>query len=161
VKPIAIELGAELDGPPDIVWTLLTDWERQGEWMLEASDFEVVSPHREGVGVEALATVRIGGISTRDRIRVDVWEPQRHLGIVHLGWVAGRGDLRLQPLDGGRTRLSWREELVPPWGVLGAMGLRVFKPLLARVFRRDVRVLAELVRREGGERADGRYPEDA
>ena len=59
--------------------------------MLEASDFEVVSPNREGVGVEALATVRIGGISTRDRIRVDAWEPERHLGIAHLGWVGGRG----------------------------------------------------------------------
>ena len=58
--------------------------------------------HREGVGVVAAATVRIGGISTRDRIRVDAWEPERHLGIEHLGWVGGRGDLRLTDLGGGR-----------------------------------------------------------
>jgi hypothetical protein len=123
--------------------------------MREASDFEVVSPHREGVGVEALATVRIGGISTRDRIRVDVWEPGRHLGIAHLGWVAGRGDLRLAPLGPHETRLDWREELVPPWGVAGAVGLLLFRPLLARVFRRDLRMLGELVRKA----TDGRYPE--
>jgi hypothetical protein len=157
VRPVAIELGAELDGPPHVVWALLTDWERQGEWMLEASDFVVVTPHREGVGVEAEATVRMGGISTRDRIRVDGWDPQRHLGIAHLGWVAGRGDLWLEPVGDGRTKLRWREELVPPWGVLGAVGLRVLKPLLARVFARDLRVLGTLVRTA----ANGRYPEDA
>lgn len=157
MTPVVVELGADLEGTPSIVWRLLVDWERQGEWMLEASDFKVTSPHREGVGVEALATVRIGGISTRDRICVDVWEPERHLGIVHLGWVGGRGDLRLEPRGPRTTRLDWREELVPPWGILGAVGLRVFRPLLARVFRRDLRALGRLVRAA----SEGRYPEDA
>lgn len=156
MSPVAVELGAELDGPPELVWRLLTDWERQGDWMLEAKDFDVISAHREGVGVEALATVTIGGISTRDRIRVDTWDPPRRLGILHLGWVGGRGDLRLRPLAEARTRLDWREELDPPWGLLGEIGLRLFKPLLVRTFRRDLDVLASLVR----EARAGRYPGD-
>ena len=154
MNPVAVVTTAELPAPPDVVWRVLTDWERQSDWMLEASDIVVVSPHREGVGVEAEATVRIGGISTRDRIRVDVWEPQRHLGIEHLGWVGGRGDLRLTTLDAGRTHLDWREELRPPLGAIGAIGIRVFSPLLARTFARDARVLAALVR----DAAAGRYP---
>ena len=153
MKPIAVDVEAELDGPIDLVWAILTDWERQGEWMLEASDFVVVSPNREGVGVEAEATVTIGGISTRDRVRVDVWDPPSHLGIEHLGWVGGRGDLRMSQLPGGRTKLEWREELRPPLGPLGAIGLRLFRPLMRRVFERDARVLAEVVRRA----AEGRY----
>ena len=155
MRSVVVEVDSDLDAPPSVVWRVLTDWEHQGEWMLEASDFDVVTPHREGVGVEAYATVRIGGISTRDRVRVDVWEPQRHLGIAHLGWVAGRGDLVLSPLEGGRTHLAWREELHPPWGVVGAIGMRLFRPLIVRTFRRDVRVLGEVVRA-----AHGRYPED-
>lgn len=147
MKPVVIDVTAELDGSPDLVWTILTDWEKQGDWMLEASDFVVVSPHREGVGVVAEATVRIGGISTRDRIRVDVWEPPVHLGIEHLGWVGGRGDLRMQPHAGGGTKLDWREELRPPLGPLGAVGIRLFRPLMRRIFERDARVLAELVGR--------------
>ncbi len=143
-SPIVVEHSSELPGPSDIVWELLTDWENQGDWMLEASDFVVVSPHRTGIGVEAEATVRIGGISTRDRIRVDAWEPERHLGIEHLGWVGGRGDLWLTPM-GDHTRVDWREELHPPFGLLGAIGMRLFRPLMARVFRRDLRVLAGLV----------------
>jgi carbon monoxide dehydrogenase subunit G len=153
MKPVAIELSARLEGPIDLVWKLLTDWERQGDWMLEASDFVVRTEHREGVGVEADATIRIGGISTRDTIRVDVWDPPTHLGIAHLGWVSGRGDLRMTP-EGEHTRIHWREELRPPLGPLGAIGLRLFRPLLARTFRRDLDVLGNIVKQA----VDGRYP---
>ena len=143
-----------MDGPPELVWKLVTDWERQGDWMLEASDFVVVSEHREGVGVVAEATVSIGGIRTRDKARVDIWDPPRQLGIAHGGWVTGRGDIQLQLRDGGRTRMVWVEQLYPPLGPLGAVGIRIFKPLMRRIFVRDARVLAELVRRA----VDGRYP---
>jgi hypothetical protein len=134
------------DGPPDAIWDLITDWEHQDDWMLEASDFVVVSDRREGVGVEAEATIRIGGISTRDRVRVDAWEPPRRLGIAHLGWVTGRGLIELTPVAGGRTHVWWREELQPPLGPLGALGMTAFKPLMGRIFRRDLRVLAGLAR---------------
>lgn len=154
MKPLVIHTAVDLDAPADVVWRVLTDWERQSDWMLEASDIVVTSGHREGVGVESEATVRIGGISTRDRIRVDVWEPPRHLGIVHLGWVGGRGDLVLSEKGSGRTRLGWTEELHPPLGLLGAMGIRLFRPLMARTFRRDAAELARLVR----DALRGRYP---
>ena len=133
-------------GPPDAIWDLITDWEHQDDWMLEASDFVVVSEAREGVGVEAEATITIGGIMTRDRVRVSEWEPPRRLGIEHLGWVTGRGTIELTPVAGGRTHVWWREELEPPLGVLGAAGMTLFKPLMARVFRRDLRILAGLAR---------------
>jgi hypothetical protein len=146
MDPVVIDLRCELHGPPSVVWRLITDWENQGLWMHEATDFVVTSPHREGVGVEAVATVRVGGIKTRDPIRVDVWEPLRRLGILHLGWVKGRGDLALEA-NGDRTHFHWREELRPPWGVLGALGLRLYRPMLAHTFRRDVERLDTLVQR--------------
>jgi len=145
VKPVVIDLTATLPGPRDVVWRLITDWENQYLWMREASDFVVTSQHREGVGVEATATIRVGGIKTRDPIRVDTWETEHRLGIQHLGWVKGRGDLTLEAAEGG-TRMRWREELHPPLGILGAIGLRAYRPMLARTFRHDLGLLAELVR---------------
>ena len=133
-------------GPPEAIWELITDWEHQDDWMLEASDFVVVSDVREGVGVEAEATIRIGGIQTRDRVRVAEWDPPRRLVIEHLGWVTGRGEIELTPVAGERTHVWWREHLEPPLGLLGAAGMRAFMPLMARVFRRDLRVLAGLAR---------------
>ena len=142
------------DGPVEAIWELITDWEHQDDWMLEASDFVVVSDQREGVGVEAEATIRIGGISTRDRVRVSEWEPHRRLGIEHLGWVTGRGIIELTPVAGNRTHVWWREELDPPLGALGALGMTAFKPLMSRIFRRDLRILAGLARaRAAGARA--------
>ena len=147
-RPVAIELGQEIPAPPEIVWELVTDWERQGEWMLEARDFEVLTKRREGVGVEARAMVRIGGITTRDRVRVTAWELHERLMIRHMGWVSGEAEMYLTPVGISSSYLLWREELEPPLGLLGGIGLRMFEPLLRRVFARDLRVLAELGRRQ-------------
>ena len=64
--------------------------------------------------------------------------------------------MHLFPAPDGSTRLDWREELSPPLGPLGAIGLRAFRPLLVRVFRRDLRVLSELVRAHVAQH----YPEE-
>ena len=142
-----IEVSDTMPGPPEVVWALITDWEHQDDWMLEASDFEVIGDQREGVGVEAKATVRIGGIRTRDRVRVSMWEPPRILVIDHLGWVKGSGEIQLQPVSEG-TRMRWKETRFPPprLGPFGRMGLRLARPLMRRVFARDLHVLRGLVR---------------
>ena len=147
--PVVVMVDRVLPGPAAIVWELITDWEHQDDWMLEARDFVVLTDQREGIGVEAAATVSIGGITTRDKVRVVGWEQGRRLAIAHEGWVSGTGELTLWPASGGaETYLAWREELHPPraLGVLGTIGLSLFKPLMARVFARDLRVLAGLVR---------------
>jgi carbon monoxide dehydrogenase subunit G len=134
------------------VWPFLVDWERLPRWMGEMRDVRITSARREGVGVEAFATVRIAGISTRDRIRVTRWEPPNVLEIAHLGWVKGTGRLELSPAGNGSV-LNWRESLVPPWGALGRLGMRAILPLMRRVFRRDAerlrRLVEELAPREG------------
>jgi carbon monoxide dehydrogenase subunit G len=141
-----IEVSDTMPGPPEVVWALITDWEHQDDWMLEASRFEVIGEQREGVGVESRATVRIAGIRTRDTVRVSMWEPPRILVIDHLGWVKGTGEIQLQPVSEG-TRMRWRETLSPPsnLGPIGRLGLRMMSPLLRRTFRRDLRVLRSLV----------------
>ena len=145
-RPVVIETLDTMPGPPEIVWDLITDWEHQDDWMLEASHFRVVGEQREGIGVEARATVRIGPIRTRDRVRVSMWEPPRILVIDHLGWVKGAGEIQLVPVKEG-TRMRWRESLYPPkvLGPFGRVGLRLFAPKMKRVFQRDLRVLRSLV----------------
>jgi uncharacterized protein YndB with AHSA1/START domain len=143
---VVIEMSETLPGPPEVVWELLTDWDHQGDWMLEASDFVVTSTQRRGIGVEAEATIKIGGIKTKDKVRVIGWEPGHRLAIRHLGWVGGMGEFFLTPFGENDTFLFWREELEPPLGLLGAAGLFAFKPLMRRVFQRDLKVLATLTR---------------
>ena len=141
-----------MPGPPDVVWELITDWEHQDDWMLEASDFVVLTEQREGVGVVAEATVKIGGLKTRDKVRIVGWEPNHRLAIRHEGWVSGIGEIFLTPVGEGHTYVFWREDLEPPLGLLGRIGISAFKPLMRRVFQRDLRVLAGLVRARAGSR---------
>jgi uncharacterized protein YndB with AHSA1/START domain len=145
-RPVVLEMTGVLPGSSEIVWDLITDWEHLDEWMLEASDFVITSPQREGVGVEAEATVSIAGIRTRDRVRVSQWEPARCLAIEHLGWVSGAAEMSLTPEGENQTLLVWRETLWPPLGGIGAVGLTLMKPLMYRIFQRDVRILTALAR---------------
>jgi uncharacterized protein YndB with AHSA1/START domain len=151
--PFQLSMRVDIRRPPKTVWPFLVDWERLPRWMEDMRDVRVTSVHREGVGVEAIATVRIAGITTRDRVRVTRWQPPKVLEIVHLGWVKGTGHMELSPAGNG-SDLRWRETLIPPWGTLGRLGIRAVLPLMRRVFRRDLERLKQLVEeaapREGG-----------
>jgi uncharacterized protein YndB with AHSA1/START domain len=140
---VSITVEIDIDRPPEAIWPHLVDWENLPRWMQEAHDVRVVGGLREGVGVEARAKIRIAGISSRDHIRVTRWEPPVSLEMAHLGWVKGTGYMELSPLARG-THVFWREELVPPWGILGAIGLRLLVPIMRRIFARDLRLLREV-----------------
>jgi uncharacterized membrane protein len=143
-RHLDIVTSIELHRPAESVWPYLVDWERLGRWMREARSFRVISEAREGVGVEAEATITIAGITTHDRVRVTRWEPPRILEIAHLGWVKGSGYMELSPIPGG-CALFWRERLVPPLGSVGLLGMRVLRPIMRRIFQGDLEELRRLV----------------
>lgn len=149
--PVEVEMSIGIGAPPEVVWTYLVDWEHLDRWMQEGKEFRVTSPMSEGVGVTAEAEISIGGITTTDAIRVSGWKPPEELEIEHLGWVAGRGIMICRPAPWG-TFLYWKETLEPPLGILGAIGIRLFRPLMLRVFQRDLKTLKELVEAERRER---------
>jgi uncharacterized protein YndB with AHSA1/START domain len=153
--PIEIRLQIDIRAPVEVVWPMLVDWEQLGRWMLEASRFRVTSEQREGVGAEIEARVRIGGITTTDSVRVTRWEPPHVLGIDHLGSVKGHAVLECIPRDQG-TRVEWAERLEPPFGVIGGIGIRALKPIMAKTFARDLGVLKRLAEIRAGTRSPGK-----
>ena len=145
--PVLMEMWHILPGPAEVVWRLITDWEHQDDWMLEARDFMITSAHREGVGVEGRATVSIGGITTTDTVVVTGWDERKRLAIAHQGWVSGEAEMLLTELGDGTTHILWREELIcRSLGLLGSLGLSLFRPLMRRIFQRDLRVLESVAR---------------
>lgn len=147
VGPVELEMSIGIRASSEKVWSYLVDWDNLDRWMTEASDFKVTSPHREGVGVTARATITMAGITTDDPVRVTRWEPPSVLEIEHLGWVSGLGLMECVPEWSG-TRLLWKEKLNPPLGVLGAVGIRAFKPIMRSVFEKDLALLKKLVESE-------------
>jgi len=138
-----IEVAAEASVPPSVVWSVLTDWERQPDWMLDARAVEVLTAARQGVGVTLRCPTNLLGFVVDDRMRVTAWEEPRVLGVEHLGRIiTGTAAFELTPTATG-TEILWWEEITPPLGALGALGARLLvAPLVRRVFRRS---LANLV----------------
>ncbi|HEU4488190.1 MAG TPA: hypothetical protein VFS38_02760, partial [Actinomycetota bacterium] len=56
------------------------------------------------------------------------------------------GEFKLTPVGSDRTHVFWREELNPPLGLLGSTGMSLFRPLMSRLFKRDLRILESLCR---------------
>ena len=147
-----LELHAEIAAPRDVVWQVLTSWERQPEWMTDARAVHVLTPHRRGVGVTIRCPTRLLGVTVQDVMRVTGWEEARYLEIEHLGKVI-RGVAAFELEDRGEgTLVRWWEEIDPPLGAVGEWGASTFAlPVLRRVFDRSLTNFARLVVATGGE----------
>jgi len=138
-----IERTAIIASPPPRVWEILSDWQRQAEWMPDVAWIRVVGAER-GLGAALEVRTKILGIpAVTDRVVVTAWDPPRLLGVAHRGVVKGSGVWRLEPFGSG-TRFVWIERLRLPLGPLGEVALQVYGPVQRALLGRS---LANLKRR--------------
>ncbi len=115
---------------PDEAWAVLTDWERQADWMRDADRVEVVSSHRDGPGVMLAVRTRVLNVPIfTERLEVTEWWPPERMLMAHRGFVRGTGEWQLEPVDGG-TRFAWSEDLSLPLGPLGRLALAAYRPVM-------------------------------
>ena len=140
-----LEVVVEIDAPAQRTWEVVTDWERQGEWM-PMTNVTVSADSPMGVGAKLSARSGVGPASFVDPMMVDVWQPPHRCEVVHLGKVVtGRGVFIVEPLADGRSRFTWREELESA-GVrklVDRAGLPPTKALLHVAMRRLARLVAD------------------
>jgi carbon monoxide dehydrogenase subunit G len=134
---VRVERAIDLPAPPEQAWGILTDWERQADWMLDADRVTVVSQQREGIGVRLVVKTRLAGIAAfAEPMEVIGWDPPHRLSIRHGGAVVGMGTWALEPIPGGTTRFTWVEDIrlrVPLGGELAA---RCYAPIMRRLMGR-------------------------
>lgn len=140
-----IEVMTHVEAPPDKVWAVLTDWQRQPEWMVDVRDITVTSAVDQGIGVTVRASTDVLGVVLSDELTVTEWEPEAVLGVRHLGWlIRGAGAIELTATPKG-TRVVWWEESEAPLGALGdALAGLLIVPWVHRVFRRSLARLKRL-----------------
>ncbi len=134
---IRIEVGIEIPVVPDAVWAAIEDPATHTAWMADAERITFLTEQRQGVGTTFDCRTVVGPLRTTDRMTVTDWEPGAAMGIEHRGAVTGRGRFTLEPSARG-TRLRWREELRFPWWLGGPVGEVLAKPVLTRVWRRNL-----------------------
>jgi Polyketide cyclase / dehydrase and lipid transport len=139
-----VSVSVDVDGSADATWALVTDWERQGEWMPMTS--VVLAPGTgHGLGARLTARSGVGRAAVTDPMVVDVWEPPTYCEVVHQGRVVtGRGVFRVEPLGVARSRFTWQEVLDSrgPRRILDRAAGPPTKLLLGVAVRRLARLVA-------------------
>ena len=141
-----LDITVLIDATPDVVWAVLADLERQGEWMVDVRGLDVVSERKRGAGTVLHVTSELFGLPVvRDVMEIIAWDPPRRIDVVHRGQFHGSGSFVLERAPAGTTRMCWVEDFEPPCGRLGELAFRVaVRPHLLRVFRRSLRNLKQL-----------------
>jgi uncharacterized protein YndB with AHSA1/START domain len=146
---VRIERDVLLPTTPERAWALLTDWERQADWMLDADSIRVVSERREGVGVRLAVRTRLLGVAAfTEPMEVIGWEPPRRLVVRHGSLVAGRGTWTLRAVRGG-TRFAWVEEIRLHVPIVGELAARLYRPVMGWLMARAMEGLRRRVIRLG------------
>ncbi len=140
-----IRVDVTIDAPPDEVWSTLEDVEAHVEWMADAEAIRFRGDQTSGVGTEIECDTRIGPFTTTDVMRFTEWEPGRRMGVAHSGVVSGEGRFELHDLADGCTRFVWDEELSFPHRLGGPVAEALARPVIRRVWRRNLRRLKRIV----------------
>lgn len=140
-----IRVGITIAASPERVWRIIESIERHVDWMGDAESIRFTSASRRGIGTTFDCHTRVGPFRLTDRMAVTEWEPGRAIGIEHHGLVTGRGRFTLRRRPPKRTRFTWSERLRFPWWMGGPVGALAAKPVLRRVWRRNLRRLKHLV----------------
>lgn len=137
-----VTVSVDVCAPQEQTWAAITDWERQGEWILATTVCQR-STGRGGLGTEIEAVTGFGRFGVRDTMRVTEWDPPRRCTMQHTGrLIRGRGIFEVAAAPGG-SRFSWTEDLQLPFGAVGRTGWSLAKPLARWGLRRSVERFAK------------------
>lgn len=127
------------------MWDVVRDIESHVRWMDDADSIRFTSRIKSGLGTAYECDTKIGPFRLTDRMEVTEWLPGQVMGVRHTGLVTGSGRFTLHRAGPNRTRFTWEERLSFPVWMGGPIGARVAKPILRRVWRRNLRNLKALV----------------
>ncbi|MGY1710693.1 SRPBCC family protein [Geodermatophilus sp. SYSU D00758] len=146
-----LQLSVDVEAPPAQVWAALTDWTRQGEWML-LTDVETVGGPAQGVGGRLAARtgvpVRRGRhLGVLDTMVITEWEPPHRVTVQHTGRIVrGPGIFEIRPRAAGST-FVWTERLHLPFGLLGRLGWPLARPFVVAGVRLSLNRFRDFARR--------------
>lgn len=136
---MAVVVSTEIAAPIKEVWKHAADFESHTEWMADAASIEFLTDERSGVGTTMAVETRVGPLRTVDVIEViDIDEPRR-ITVSHRGLFTGTGEFRLEEVGPVKTRFTWHEQLYFPWYFAGPIGERVARPILAAIWRANLK----------------------
>ncbi|GHF77827.1 hypothetical protein FHX82_004347 [Amycolatopsis bartoniae] len=132
----------DVAAPAGTTWLALTDWTRQGEWML-GTHVRVESGDGRSVGSRLAAFTGLGGVGFTDTMEITAWEPPVRCTVRHSGTlIRGSGAFHVHPKGPQSSTFVWSESLDVPLGLLGRLGWPVARPLFELGVRQSLKRFA-------------------
>ncbi len=110
--------------------------------MRDVESIVFIGEQRAGVGTRMEVKTVVGPLRTVDVMDVVGWEEGHSIEVTHRGLVKGTGVLGVSG-SRDRTVVSWAEELTLPWWLGGAVTAWLARPVLAAIWRGNLRRLEE------------------
>ncbi|HEX2272316.1 MAG TPA: SRPBCC family protein [Acidimicrobiales bacterium] len=139
-----IRVSTLIRAPRPVVWRAVRDIASHVRWMHDADRIRITSPRSAGVGTTFVCDTRVGPFRLSDRMEVVEWRERRAMGIRHTGLVRGVGRFTLRTRPGG-TLFTWEERLRFPAWMGGRLGAIVAKPVLRKMWKRNLATLKRMV----------------
>jgi hypothetical protein len=137
-----VVLSVEVGASAGTTWLALTDWTRQGEWLL-ATEVRVVEGNGRSVGSKLAAFTGFGALGFTDTMEITNWEPPVRCGVRHVGKVVkGTGVFQVHDKGPQRSTFVWVENLTLPFGLIGKLGWPVTKPVFTLGLRHSLEKFA-------------------
>lgn len=141
--------------PPDVVWSVLVDWEGQRRW-IPFTTVHLVGDRHEGLGVRcvALSGFWLGRlpVGLLDRFVVTAWQPPAAdapglLEVLHLGpFFTGPGTFAVHPAAGGGSEVRCAEIFDVVGGSIPTRVAKLLLPLMRAGFGTSLKALARVSR---------------
>ncbi|MHB8377700.1 MAG: SRPBCC family protein [Dehalococcoidia bacterium] len=140
-----LDIRTFIAAPPQAVWDVLADLERQAAWMVDVRSLAVVTEQKQGAGTVLHVTSELFGLPlVKDVMAITAWEPPQRMDVEHRGRFHGTGQFLLEGVENG-TIFTWIEDFEPPLGRLGEAAFAlVVRPHLLRVFARSMENVGRL-----------------
>jgi Polyketide cyclase / dehydrase and lipid transport len=142
-----VRVAVDIDAPPERVWHVIERVEDHVQWMQDALAVRFLTTQARGVGTRFSVATKVGPIRLTDEMTITEWDEPRTMGVAHTGVVSGSGRFTLAARAPAGTRFAWEEDLRLPWWMGGTVGAIATRPLLAALWRRNLRTLKRLVER--------------
>lgn len=136
-----IEVTEEVDvaASPAATWAAITDWARQGEWML-GTRVDVTAGDGRGEGSRLAAFTGVGPLGFTDTMDITAWDPPTRCAVRHTGrLVRGTGLFEVRP-RGAQSTFVWHERLEA--GPVIGLGWQVVGPAFRAGIRYSLRRFA-------------------
>ena len=118
-----------------IVFNYVSDWEKQSDWIM-FTDVKILTNPTTQKDVSLLAVTKIGPIKLVDTMVVTDWQPFERIVVEHTGRIIlGKGVFTVRKISDHSCEFQWQEVTPVPFGLIGRIGLTVFKPLIELPFR--------------------------